>query len=114
MATSEIKGGYKKFTLPNHLNFSTWSGYGFKDYTTGTVRIYITAYHGSQITGQRITTVPSDCLPTESQMIAGAEGLDINSIFMGVCKIDKTTGDITCIASASVRQVMISAEYVCQ
>ena len=102
----------KHFTLPNTLGFSTWNGYGFKDYATGTVRIYITAYNASQINGTRITTVPSDCLPTATQLISGVVGLDINSIFLGSCRIDSTTGDITNTASSVTRQVMVSAEYV--
>lgn len=104
---------YVKFTLPNSLGFSTWNAYGFKDYRTGTVRIYISAYNATQKTGNEITTVPQDCLPASTELISGVEGLDINSIFMGQCRIDKTTGVVSCIASANVRQVMISAEYTC-
>lgn len=113
-SNASANGGIEYFTLPNTLGFSVWNGYGFRDKATGTVRIYITAYNATQISGTRITTVPSDCLPTVTQLIAGVVGLDVNSIFLGQCRIDSTTGDITNTASSVTRQVMVSAEYVYQ
>lgn len=114
MATSIIKGNdtVEYYALSNALGFSNWNGYCFKDKRTKTVRIYISAYNGTAISGQRITSVPTDCLPQVSQLLAGYESVSDLTVFAGNCRIDSTTGAITCMASSTVRQVSISAEYL--
>lgn len=115
MATSIIKGNdaVEYYALENALGFSTWNGYCIKDKRTKTVRIYISGYDGSEKNGRRATTVPTACLPRVSQVLAGFESPhDPTSTFAGMCRIDSNTGDITCVAATTVRQVSIAAEYL--
>lgn len=114
MATSIIKGNdpVEYYALENALGLSVWNGYCFKDKRTKTVRIYISGYNASAKNGQRITSVPTECLPQVTQLLAGYESPSDLSAFAGYCRIDNTTGAITCLASNTVRQVSLSAEYL--